>query len=155
MFTRQVFAASGRCIVLTGWAIVAAIFGGCGGGDRGPERVVVSGTVTYNGKPVSEGMIRFVPDEKSPVPSAGAPITDGKYKVDGHGGVPIGTFQIQIEAFRIPATPLANRARAMPPIGGAAERQQYLPEKYNVSTKLELTIQPGSRAITKNFDLTD
>ena len=62
------------------WALIAVVSGGCGG-DRGPERVVVSGTVTHNGKPIPEGVIRFVPAPTCPVPTAGTTIVNGKYAV--------------------------------------------------------------------------
>ncbi len=74
---------------------------GCG--DRGPQRVIVSGRVTYNGKPISSGVILFVPLPSCPVPSAAAEITDGKYRVDARGGVPVGTHKIKIEGYRKPA----------------------------------------------------
>jgi hypothetical protein len=32
--------------------------------------------------------------------------------------------------------------------------EQYIPEKYNTRTELEITIQPGSRKITHDLDLT-
>jgi len=32
--------------------------------------------------------------------------------------------------------------------------EQYFPEKYNVRTELEITVEPGSSKITKDFDLT-
>ena len=44
-------------------AIAAALFSGCS--DKGPERVIVSGTVTYKGKPVSDGTILFTPRSTS------------------------------------------------------------------------------------------
>jgi hypothetical protein len=127
---------------------------GCGD-HGGPHRAVVSGTITYNGKPISEGMIRFIPDDKSPVPAAGAGVIDGKYRADAHGGVPVGTFRVQIEAFRPLAK--ANLAKASAPKRFAMEeaRYQYLPKKHNVDTQVEMTIQPRDREITRNFDLTD
>ena len=140
-------------MLCTGWAITALV-SGCGR-DRGPERVVVSGTVTYNGKPLSEGMIRFVPLPNCPVPAAGAPISDGRYQVDRLGGVPVGTHKIQIEAYRKRATPSKPDAIALPPRGRGDLPEQYIPKKYNADTVLEITIPPGSRAITQDFNLTN
>ena len=144
------------CLTLCmGWALTAA-FSGCGRTDRGPERVIVSGTVTYNGKAIANGVIRFVPAASSLVPTSGAKIEDGKYNADGHGGVPVGTHRIQIEAYRTVPIPAKAGVR-LPPDIAALEGlpQQYLPKKYNTASELEITLQPGSRQITKSFELTD
>lgn len=135
------------------WGLMAILLAGCGG-RNGPERVVVSGVVTYNGKPIPEGAIRFVPSQDSPVPTSGASILNGRYMVDGKGGVPVGAHRIQIEAFRMVPAP------ARPGLQGSPHRptevpQQYLPDRYNAKTQLEITIPSGSRAVTKDFDLTD
>jgi hypothetical protein len=135
------------------WLLTATFFSGCSR-DRGPERIVVSGAVTYNGKPLSHARIRFIPAEASVVPMAGAPIDEGKYRVDGGGGVPVGTHQIQIEAYRTdqPCSQPGQSASPSPRSGG---RQQYLPKRYNRESQLQITIQPDSSEIIKNFDLTD
>jgi hypothetical protein len=138
----------------TGWALAAALFGGCHG-DRGPERVVVSGTVTYNGKPVAVGKIRFVAGSTSSVPISAAEIADGKYAADTHGGVAVGTYKVQIEAFRRIGNHAQSDERLPPGIKDRSPYEQYLPAKYNTSTKLEIAIPSGSRTITKDFDLRD
>jgi hypothetical protein len=136
------------------WVLPAVLLSGCRG-DRGPERVVVSGTVTYNGKPLSEGEIRFVPLPTCPVPVTGALIVEGRYSTKDGGGVPVGTHKIQIEARRhkaggpnTPGPPTGSR-------GFGFRGMQYLPAKYNANTQLEIIIPPGSPAITKDFQLTD
>ena len=62
----------------------------------------------------------------------------------------MGTHRIQIEAYR-KITPRPGSSERLDPRAS----EQYLPAKYNVNTQLEITIPPGSREITKNFDLTD
>ncbi len=133
------------------WALTAALLSGCG--DKGLERVVVSGTVTYNGKPLSEGEVRFVPLPTCPVPTAGALIVDGRYSTDARGGVPVGTHKIQIEA----RTRKPGGSNVPGPMGQrpAFRGRQYLPAKYNAHTEFEITIEPGSQAITRDFQLTD
>jgi len=138
-----------KVVLSAGWMLAVALLNGCSE-DRGPERVVVTGTVTYNGKPVPEALIRFVPIHTSAVPMAGAVVTDGTYRVDIRGGVPVGTHRIQIEAYR-KITPRPGSSERLDPRAS----EPYLPTKYNVNTQLEITIPPGSREITKNFDLTD
>jgi hypothetical protein len=145
----------GRCVsrTLLGCVLAAVCFAGCG--DRGPERIVVSGTVRFAGKPVGEGMIRFMPVAASAVPMAGAYIQDGKYRIDGRGGVPVGTHKVEIEGIRInmaalkPGQPVPKSAWER-----GAPRVQYVPDNFNLNSTLKVTIEPGSPEVTKNFDLT-
>jgi len=135
--------------------LVVAAVGGCG--RSGPERVVVSGTVTYQGKPVEDGQIRFVPAKGTEAPMSGGPIKDGKYAVDMKGGVPVGTHKVQILAHRFPPESL-KILETLPPDATELEmppREQYIPKKYNVNTTLEITIPSGSGKINRDFELTD
>lgn len=165
MSARQVFAQTGDhwqfgscslrvCLAVTVGGVLATFLTGCGG-DQGPERVVVSGTVTYNGKPIPEGDIRFMPVAASAVPMAGAEIKDGKYKVDGRGGVPVGTYKIEIEAYRVEPSAVKPGETPPPMMARGAPRIRYLPKRYNVDSQLQITIEPGSPEITKDFNLTD
>jgi hypothetical protein len=129
--------------------LAAALLGGCGR-NQGPERVVVSGTVNHNGKPIADGAILFAPT--SALPTVGGVIMAGKYKVDGLGGVPVGTHKVRFEAFRTDPLPGKDPQRMR---FGDTVRRQYLPDKFNANSQMEMTIPPGSREITKNFDLTD
>jgi hypothetical protein len=131
--------------VCMGGILATAFFSGCG--RRGPERVVVSGSVTYNGKPIPDGTVRFLPSQASSIPVTVAIIKDGAYRASGLGGVAVGTYKIQIEAFRqAPEQKASPMVRDIP-------RVQYLPKRFNIDSKLEFTIEPGSRAITKDFTL--
>jgi hypothetical protein len=143
----------GRVFVFwLGLAITAAIYCGCGG-DRGPERIVVSGTVTYNGKPLGEGEIRFMPVATAAAPVSGAIIKDGRYRVDLRGGVPVGAHKVQILAYRRGDSQSDQRAPQLIK-EGRGHFIQYIPQRYNLNSELKITIEPGSKAITKDFDLT-
>lgn len=124
--------------------LIAVLCGGCSG-RGGLERAVMFGTVTYNGKPIAAGRIKFVPDVRSQVPSITANIANGEYKADLHGGVPVGTFKIEIEAYaNTPATP---QPMWIP--------ENCLPKRFNANSSIRITIEPGSREIRKDFALTD
>ena len=134
-----------RVFVLFGLSMSVAFLNGCG--PSGPERVVVTGTVSYNGRPVADGRINFVPTEKSAVPMSGAVIQNGRYRADAKGGVPVGTHKIQIEAYGGSLAP----GQVLKP----GTRPQYLPGKFNVDSQMEITIEPGSSEATRNIEMAD
>ena len=128
------------------------MFRGCGG-DRGPERVVLAGKVTYNGKPIAEGEIRFVPAASSAVPAAGA--ENQRWQVQGRCQRRRSHRNAQDRDRSLPSRSRARKPGQPAPPMAAAFRIQYIPKRYNVDSQLQITIEPGSREITKDFDLTD
>ncbi len=130
-----------RWLLLIGLGLIA----GCG---HGPEfqRAIVSGRVSYQGRPVADGTIRFVPVKGTKGPAAIARIEDGDYTVTLHEGVPVGTHRVEIEAFRPVAPP------AVPHPRDRQAKQQYLPRQYNRESTLEVTID-GEGKQTYDFDL--
>jgi len=130
---------------------IASLAGGCG--RNGPERVIITGTVTYQGEPLEHGEIRFIPIEGTKAPVSGAAIDGGEYVVSGRGGVPVGTHKIEIVAHRVDPKYAGSADSLSQDVDGAPPRQQYLPERYNVHTELQIVIEPGSREIISNFDL--
>ena len=75
-------------------AALTALLVGCGG-DR---PVVVHGTVIVGNQVPDSGEVRFRPVEDTTRPVQGAPIVAGKYKIEGRGGVPPGTYRVEIVA---------------------------------------------------------
>lgn len=65
---------------------------GCSGKAKGPE---VSGTVQFDGKPLSKGLIHFEP-EGSQGRSAARVITDGKYSFPPGDNLTPGTYKVSI-----------------------------------------------------------
>jgi hypothetical protein len=138
-----------------GLALTATVFCGCRG-DREPERVVVSGKVTYNGKPIGEGEIRFVPSATTVAPVSGASIKDGQYRADIRGGVPVGAHTIQIEAYRPDTSKMPpNQSASQPSRDQRIPMIQYIPKRYNLNSEMKITIDSGSKPLTKDLDLTD
>lgn len=70
--------------------MISLLLSGCGG-DRGPTRYDISGTVTFSGTPVPAGRLLFEPDKAkgNRGPSGIAEIREGKYdtSVNGQGTV--------------------------------------------------------------------
>ncbi|MEQ8211429.1 MAG: hypothetical protein RH917_16515 [Lacipirellulaceae bacterium] len=83
-------------------AIALVVTLGCGGGS-GVERNTITGTVTYEGKPVPHGKIRFEPDREKggSGPQGLAVITDGEYSTDDLAGkgVVSGPMKVAIEGY--------------------------------------------------------
>tara|TARA_R110002111_G_scaffold262794_2_gene341070 strand:+ start:2081 stop:2458 length:378 start_codon:yes stop_codon:yes gene_type:complete len=123
---------------------------GCGSTEPGPERAVVTGKVTFEGKPVEQGQIWFLPASGREAPQAGAAIIDGQYRVENKGGVPIGACQVKITAER----PQAEVKVVSD--GGPEETPttQFIPARYNEKTELTAEIEARSGPLEKNFDLT-
>lgn len=131
-------------LVLGGTLLTVAL--GCSDGRL--EKVVLHGAVTYEGKPLPHGQIRFIPLEGTQGPISGGVIADGNYVANGKGGVPLGKHRVEIRAYR----PTNGRASAaFQAEGGATE--QYLPGRYNGGSILtaEVTSESGSKSI--DFDL--
>ena len=129
---------------------------GCG--ENGLKKVIVSGEVTYQGEPVENGDVLFYPMEGTSGPVSGASIKDGRYVAEGKGGVPVGKHRIKVRAFRAgkPKVNLsAEEAELEEFDGGGTTHEQYLPEKFNNNSELEVVIESGSRRAVHDIHLVD
>lgn len=106
-------------------------------GCRRNDLIAISGTVSYDQKPVAKGTIMFQPADGQG-PTAAAVIKDGKYSAK----VATGNKQVQIEGFNVlgqrhyvpndPTSPMVDI------------QEQYLPERYNVKSTLTREITPDA-----------
>ncbi len=82
-------------------AIAACWLVGCG--EAEPETYQLSGTVTFDGKPIPAGQIYFMPDgsKNNSGPAGFAQIHDGKFdtKLEGGKGHASGPMIVKIEGF--------------------------------------------------------
>lgn len=115
-------------------AVGLLLLSGCSGGEQLYD---VSGTVTYDGKPVAKGLIFFDPDaSKGTDGSQGfANILDGKYNTADEGaGVRGGAYQVRVNGFDGIEAPEAPFGQALfPEYTGTAD----LP-KSNTTYDLEI-----------------
>ncbi|MCA9117938.1 MAG: hypothetical protein KDA79_22860 [Planctomycetaceae bacterium] len=137
-------------------AVVTALLTGCGGAS-GPEQVLVSGKVTWQGEPVEDGVIRFLPAEGSDTPTKSAVVQKGQYEASGRGALVPGTYRVEITAFTGgpagPSLPVSDPESAKRE-QEAQTRKQILPEKYNAKSEIEPFVVPsGAGEIEKNFEL--
>lgn len=121
------------------------LIAGCGA----PVTMVpVTGTVTYDSKPLEQGLIEFYPVAPTPGAMAGASIERGAYSVPGDKGLQVkGKYTVKITATRKSGKQTTN---ILP--GGSGQMdlyEQFLPETYNTKSKLEAAIADPSK---RKFD---
>lgn len=111
------------------------------------DRSRVQGTVSYNGEPVDDGGIAFIPDEGGDAARATGEIRDGHYDLDSTRGPSPGKYHVEIYWNKKTGRQLTS------PSGKATkdETRQAIPAKYNEHTELTVDIKPGRN--TLDFDL--
>lgn len=106
-FHQLIHAAAMLSLVL----VATCVAGGCGSSSE-VQRYSLSGTVTYQGKPVPNGMISFEPTEAG-LGGGFAPIRNGKYSTDEDGrGHLSGVTKVKISGFE--ATARSSDPEAVP-----------------------------------------
>ena len=130
-------------MTLRGFIGFAAVLGalvmiqGCG--QSGPKMLDVKGTVNFDGKPVAEGDIAFLPENEA-VGGEGAKIKDGQYSMK----VKEGRNKVRITGSRV----VPGKKGPM----GEDWVEQFIPQKYNDTTTLTAEVSAGKTQ--HNFDLT-
>ncbi|WP_145032395.1 hypothetical protein [Caulifigura coniformis] len=118
---------------IAGGSLVVLLFaGGCG--DDG-DGVPVSGTVMFNGEPLSDGNVTFVNDANVPV--AMGFIKSGHYALEqsvSHSGIPPGKYRVYIDSW------IEEPGQQLPG-GGISEGITRLPGKYRSVDKSGFTAE--------------
>ena len=126
---------------------------GCnGGGDSGPQKYAISGSVSVDGSPITEGEILFIKLGENGSRAAGA-IVEGKYEIPAESGAVPGEQVVEIRAFRKSTRPVSPSPLATPEQIAEGSKEQYLPAKYNTQSELNVQITSGE-ANEHNFELT-
>jgi len=107
-------------------SLISSLWLGCGPG--GPNLIVVSGDVRFDGEPVSEGTVTFFSKQ-----SGAAPVAE--LNTDGHfeftDGIPAGDYAVVI------APPFVEQAAGVP-ITEAPKEYPNIPQKYRSDTTSDL-----------------
>jgi len=151
-----------RVTALVGMSAVVIL--GCGDTTGLPKRYPVSGTVTYQGKPVEKGSINFIATAADGRSAAGE-IQNGEYSLTtaepGDGAIP-GKYKVTVVAVDIDTTQLKAIAK-----GGQfhhdkafakANRtaKKLVPSKYQVPEMSDLTAEVKAQTNSGvNFELKD
>lgn len=88
-----------RSLSLTAAFLAAVALAGCGESEKLYD---VSGTVTFEGKPIPKGLIFFDPEKGTPGTQGFANIENGKYDTANPGagkGIRGGTYAVRVSGF--------------------------------------------------------
>jgi hypothetical protein len=167
-----------KSVVSASFAIpVVLVIFGCGDSSDLPPRYPVSGTVTYNGKPLVNGTINFAPTGPNGR-GAGGMIADGRYSLTTHdqndGAIP-GEYKVSVLAKE--ADPSKVDLKIKKPREGpeseaekkamatyfpqkvaaraAAKAKNLVPAKYSSPETSGLTFEVKAQSNTAEFPLTD
>ena len=150
------------------WAPAARILAACllvasGCSDDGlPKRYAVSGTVTYNGKPLERGQVNFLPTAPEGRPASGD-IEAGAYSLmtqtPGDGAMP-GKYRVTIIATDVDLTDaIAKQQGGIPSQQDVMKAQRKakrkIPAKYDDPAKSGLEREVKEQSNTFDFPLAD
>lgn len=125
--------------------LVIAFASGSGCGPAGPERAEVSGTVTFNGRPVEQGAITFFPAPGVVGPEGGSEIKNGKYFIPRKAGPVVGKNRVELRSFqksgRMIQDPTAKQGTL------TEEIKNIFPEEYNRNSTLVREVKSGKNEI--------
>jgi len=123
---------------------------GCGPGDSLP-RQEVSGNVTLDGQPLSDGSIEFQPVATAggPVVPGGGLIAAGAYRIAREQGLVPGVYKVMIFSHGAGTGTTAGSAE---PGAQGAPPPELIPTRYNVATTLKAEVAKD-RPNVFNFDI--
>lgn len=142
---------------------VLLFLGVAGCGTDGPAIYPVSGTVTYNGAPVENAQVTFIPENGSP--GTGQTDASGKYQISTRGkdGAALGLNKVTIVKMSsagpaMPANPTPeDMIKAAEAAKGKQQTEMMLPDKYGTAFSSGLTadVKTDQAANVFDFSLTD
>lgn len=120
--------------------LFASVLGSTGCGSSGPQRASVSGTVLLDGQPFEEGSINFIPLDGAG-PTAGAPISNGEYRIERNVGVMVGKNKVEVRGNRKTGKQVSRMGSLVD------ELVEAVPPEYNTSSTLVRDVVPGHNAL--------
>ena len=129
-----------------GLAASVVVLAGCGGGEM--KTAVVRGKVTYNGRPVPNGTITFVPEGGGPS-ATGQTGSDGTFALTTYksdDGAVLGKHKVMIVAVQDTSNLLPEQRNLPAPV---------IPDKYLSTATSDLTATVEDKENRIDFDLKD
>jgi type 1 fimbria pilin len=121
-----------HCSLSAALLLAALASGGCGK----PQTALVSGKVTFDGTPLANGTISFVPAGGATA-TAGVPIKDGQYTAE----MPPGKKSVQISAMKSIGKRQVYQGDPNSPV--VDNVQEMIPAQYNAATTLSIDAPAG------------
>jgi len=112
---------------------------GCGG----TRQVAVEGDVSFDGQPIEEGSISFIPEAGTASRKASAAIIKGNYRVLAENGPSPGKFKVEISWMKKTGKKLPSADPGMT----ADETKEVIPAKYNTASTLVRDIGAGDNRL--------
>jgi hypothetical protein len=125
--------------MVRGLLIIGIVIAGCNGGLAAPKRGKLEGTVTLNGKPVANGIIRFMALDPNGT-NAAAPIKDGRYSVPEGQGPTKGKYRVE---FSVPSATKQRVPNDDIPGEFMEVAPETLPPRYHRESKITQDYDPG------------
>jgi hypothetical protein len=116
---------------------------GCGGRADSLPREPISGTVSFNGRPLKKGSIQFMPEVSVGGVATGGLIEDGRFRVDRDKGPVPGRYSVLIFASGDTEGPGDEGALPGRPKLPKKRTQGLIPPRYNFETKLVADVKVG------------
>lgn len=138
------------------WLIPAVVLcgaglGGIAGcGPSGPERVAAKGTVKFDGQPLSQAIIQFIPLDTAGGRKTGSEIVEGVFDISEEDGICVGRNRVEISTYVAPEFGPRGDVR------GTMREQpkpRLIPDRYNLNSTLTVEVLAG-RENTFRFELT-
>ncbi len=135
------------------WRAVAVLLAagvlvaGCGSGAApGPSRFAVKGTVTLDGQPLQNAVIRFVPLDGVQGPKCSVAIREGMYEIPAGAGPVAGSHRVEIDSTDHGGIAPDDETALAQLTAGQKKLQKPLriPAIYNTRSTLRQTIHAGS-----------
>lgn len=138
---------------------------GCQGDDGFEKRFPVSGTITYQEKPVAQGTVNFSPQTPGQGRACYGEIQDGTYSLmthtPGDGAVP-GKYNVTISATEIDMIDAMSKVKfkgSVPSVKDVMrvrkKEKLLIPKKYFAAKTSGLTAEVKAESNTINFDLVE
>src|SRR5687767_2313247 len=108
----------------------------------------VSGQVTFDGKPLPEGNIKFDPAGESQGAAGAAKIQEGRYEIPLDAGMLAGKFLVSVTANKKTGRTVKQFDSTTATMD---EIIQYIPDRYNLQSELQADLTPGPNQ--KDFQL--
>ncbi len=135
MISKQPIPAREALATLAGVLVALA---GCGSSEPNWPRGAVKGTVTLDGKPLPQGVVRFIPLGETAGPKVSVPVMDGNFAMDNLNGPVVGHHRIEIQSTDNGGIPFDDEEAASKIRSGQLRLNVLkVPPQYNDKSTLE------------------